>query len=384
MQQKVPLRIIDREFNLLGEIDKYSSLQMLHSWSEIGELELRINRYMQYADKLQQGCILFPYNRTDHAFIIRHREIELDENGKETENWLIKAPSLKSFVAQRMIYPAPGKAHESVTGDAETVMRHFVYTQMINPVDPGRIYPNLILAPNQNRGPMLEEKSRFDMLDEKLIELSKLHGLGWNIELDLNNKQFVFTILEGNNFVANGEVLPQVIFSTERETLAQLEYTESFLDYKNYAVVAGQGEGVDRRIVSIGDAVGADRYEMFVDARDIGDQDDEGNPLPADKVIANLKKRGEEKLAESTQEIYMSGQALYNATQKFGQDYNIGDSVTVRDRGWRVTMDARISAVKEIVENNKHAYELVFDNDKPTFMSKMKKEISAINPELKK
>lgn len=119
----------------------------------------------------------------DQAFILRYREIELDENGKQTENWRVKALSLKTFTSQRLIYPAPEKAHEEVTGDVETVMRHFVDTQMINPVDPNRVFPNLVLAENQNRGPEIEEKARYDPLNEKLKELSELHGLGWNMKL---------------------------------------------------------------------------------------------------------------------------------------------------------------------------------------------------------
>lgn len=377
MQKKVitllniPLRIIDDDFNLLGEVDQYSSVQIGISWSDIGELELQINRYLQHADKLIKGNIVFPYNRLDQAYIIRHREIELDENGKQTENWRIKALSLKTFTSQRLIYPAPEKAHEEVTGDVETVMRHFVDTQMINPVDPNRVFPNLVLADNQNRGPEIEEKARYDPLNEKLKELSELHGLGWNIELDLQNKQFVFVINEGRNLVANQVGLPQAIFSTEFETIESLEYTESDLEYKNFAIVAGQGEGIYRKIVQIGEAVGKDRYEMFVDARDL-------------TTNAGLVKRGNEKLAEHAQEVYLGGQILTTSRLIFDEDYSVGDMVTVRDKGWGVTMDTRITAAKVICEYGKRKVEVVFDNDKPTFISKMRREIDALKYELKK
>ncbi|MCS5500865.1 siphovirus ReqiPepy6 Gp37-like family protein [Lysinibacillus sp. A4] len=369
--QNIPLRVIDDDFNLLGEVDRYSSAQIGISWSDIGELELQINRYLQHADKLTKGNIIFPYNRLDQAYIIRYREIELDENGKQTESWRVKALSLKTFTSQRLIYPAPEKAHEEVTGDVETVMRHFVDTQMINPVDPNRVFPNLVLADNQNRGPEIEEKARYDPLNEKLKELSELHGLGWNIELDLHNKQFVFVINEGRNLVANQVGLPQAIFSTEFETIESLEYTESDLEYKNFAIVAGQGEGIYRKIVQIGEAVGKDRYEMFVDARDL-------------TTNAGLVKRGNEKLAEHAQEVYLGGQILTTSRLIYDEDYSVGDMVTVRDKGWCVTMDTRITAAKVICEYGKRKVEVVFDNDKPTFISKMRREIDALKYELKK
>ncbi|MGE7129147.1 siphovirus ReqiPepy6 Gp37-like family protein [Lysinibacillus xylanilyticus] len=382
--QNIPLRIIDNEFNLLGEVDRYSSAQIGISWSDIGVLELRINRYLQHADKLVKGNIIFPYNRLDQAYIIRHREIELDENGKQTENWSIKALSLKTFTSQRLIYPATGKTHESIKGNVETVMRHFVNTQMINPSDPARIFPRLVLGTNKNKGPVIEENSRYDALHEKLKELSELHGLGWNIELDFKNKRFVFVVQEGKNLVANQTGLPQAIFSTEFGTIEALEYTESDLDYKNFAVVAGQGEGVERTIISIGNSVGADRYEMFVDARDVSEEDEEGEPLPVEKVVADLNKRGNEKLSEHAQEIYFGGQILTTSRLVLDRDYSIGDMVTVRDNGWGVTMDTRITAAKIIYEYGKRKIEVVFDNDKPTFISKIRREINAFKYELKK
>lgn len=382
--QNIPLRIIDDEFNLLGEVDRYSSAQIGISWSDIGVLELRINRYLKNANKLVKGNIIFPYNRLDQAYIIRHREIELDENGKQTENWTIKALSLKTFTSQRLICPATGKTHESVKGNVETVMRHFVNTQMINPSDPARIFPRLVLGTNKNRGPVIEENSRYDALNEKLKELSELHGLGWNIELDLKNKRFVFTVQEGKNLVANQTGLPQAIFSSEFGTIESLDYTESDLDYKNFAVVAGQGEGVERTIISIGDATGADRYEMFVDARDVSEEDEEGEPLPVEKVVADLNKRGNEKLSEHAQEVFFGGQILTTSRLVLDRDYSVGDMVTVRDKGWGVTMDTRITAVKIIYEYGKRKIEVVFDNDKPTFISKIRREINAFKYELKK
>ena len=58
--------------------------------------------------------------------------------------------------------------------------------------------------------------------------------------------------------------------------------------------------------------------------------------------------------------------------------------MTVRDIGWGVTVDTRLTAVKEVVEYGKHTLEVTFDKDKPTFMSKMKREMAQIQPELKR
>lgn len=84
---------------------------------------------------------------------------------------------------------------------------------------------------------------------EELAEISLLSGLGWNLEIDVETEKYVFKVLEGRNLSADQSILPPAIFSPEFNTLGQISYTESELNYRNYAVVAGQGEGIERRII---------------------------------------------------------------------------------------------------------------------------------------
>jgi hypothetical protein len=66
-----------------------------------------------------------------------------------------------------------------------------------------------------------------------------------------------------------------------------------------------------------------------------------------------LNKRGNEKMSEHAQEIYLSGQILTTSRLIFEKDYSIGDMVTVREKGWGVTMDTRITAATVICEYGK-------------------------------
>src|SRR5690625_4413885 len=123
---KLPIRIMTRDFDLLGEIDSYESLQIERSWHGIGMIEMLVNRYKKHTDKLQRGHIIFPHNHTNKAYVIRHKEIELDERGKITENWVIRALSLKSWLAQRLTFPPDHTAYDRRQGNAETIMLHYV------------------------------------------------------------------------------------------------------------------------------------------------------------------------------------------------------------------------------------------------------------------
>lgn len=381
----MPIRIMTKDFQPLGEIKKYSSLQVTRSWHGIGVLELRINRYLLHAEKLIRGRILFPHAHLNKAYEIRHKEIELDENGKATENWIIRAPALKSWFSDRLTIPPVGKSQDSVKADAESVMYHYANSQAINPFDPGDALP-VIAGVNQMRGDITEWNSRYKDLAEEMAEIGQLSGLGWNISIDYDAKAFRFDVLQGRDLTAGQSINPPAIFSTEFFTLKSLSYMESDLDFKNVAVVAGQGEGVDRRIITVGDltATGLDRRVLFVDARDIEEEtdDDPPVPIPVERIEERLRQRGMEKLAEHQQEIFMEGQALAKSRLIYGVDYDLGDMVTLQDKEWGVTMDARITEVKEIYEPGNISIEPVFGNSRPTLISKIKQELAGVRNEI--
>ncbi|MER2049878.1 MAG: siphovirus ReqiPepy6 Gp37-like family protein, partial [Solibacillus sp.] len=183
------------------------------SWHGIGAIELRINRYKKYADTLQKGNLILVGSDLSKVFIVRHKEIELDSDGKITENWLIKGYALKSIVAQRITMPPVHTAYDNKSGSAETVMKHYVNTNLVNPMDGKRRIPQLVIAPDLQRGSNISYSSRFKNLAEEMSTLSLASGLGWDVTLDIDNKLWVFDVMQGLDLTASQSVLPPVIFS---------------------------------------------------------------------------------------------------------------------------------------------------------------------------
>lgn len=63
-----------------------------------------------------------------------------------------------------------------------------------------------------------------------------------------------------------------MIFNVDYDNVTNREFISDISEYKNTAIVAGQGEGAERRIRYVGNEnSGLERYELFVDARDIED-----------------------------------------------------------------------------------------------------------------
>jgi len=177
--------------DILAEIDNYESMFFNRSWYDVGTIELRINRHIKYANTLLKDNLILIGTDLNKVFIIKHREIELDASGKITENWLIKGYSLKSIVAQRITIPPTNNAYDSKTGTTETVMKHYVSQNLVNPSNSKRKIPHLFIKTDQHRGVYLSYSTRFKNLAEEISILSLSSKLGWDIILDLKDKKWI-------------------------------------------------------------------------------------------------------------------------------------------------------------------------------------------------
>lgn len=412
-----PIRIFTPNIELLGEISNYESLFFVRSWHGIGDLEVRINRYKQYTNTLQKGNIIVVGNDKNKAYIILHKEIELNENGKASENWLIKGLELKVVAGQRITLPPSATAYDNKSGNAETVMKHYVNKNIVNPVDSKRKIAQLSIIPDINRGIPVNWQSRFKNVAEEMAELSLLSNLGWSVRVDYDSQNWLFDVSEGQDLTVNQEVFPPVIFSPQFDNIKNMQFVDSDLNYRNAAYIAGQGEGVERRVVELGDSAGLSRYELFVDARDVAEETDvEGEdpiPRPVQDIINDLINRGEQKLAEMIQEKFLEAQIMTpvkgieitrqtNFTTQFQvyeniltkikdfssfiyeEDWDLGDIVTVQNKEWGITLDTRITEVKEIYEPSNYQIEATFGQSRPTLIDKIKQQFAQLSPEVRR
>lgn len=386
-----PIRIMTRDFELVGEVDGYSSLSIQRKWHGVGMLTMKINANMNNAEQLTKDRIIFPQNRLDQGYIIRDRSIELTGDGKESEDWTITAVSLKSLTRQRTTIPLDGSEHDTFRGPAEGAFFQFANNNMVNPLNArtDRRFNDLILGTNLNRGQTSFFQTRLDRLDELFEEMSIFSGLGWNVDIDTSLNKFVFNVLEGRNLTTSQNLLPPVIFAPDFGTISEMTYSESTIDHKNVAVVAGPGEGDARILVEVGEASGWDRYELFVDARDVPSQTEpegegEPTPRPIEDIESDLNERGQQKLAEYEQIFFAGAKILTQGNLRYRVDYDLGDVVTIRNLQWGITLEARITDVNEVYESDGFKIELVFDNDVPDFISKVKRRIDNLSVEAKR
>ena len=380
-----PIRIIDDKFNLLGEIDNYESFILTRNWHTIGEFQLVTNLHVKNAEHLKEGNLIVPGNDVSKACIILHRELILGEDGKGSEKITVQGATLEGILDRRITIPPIGKSHEYINATAESVMKQLIRSNVISPVDSRRRINQLSNAADLQRGLKLIWQTRYKQLHEELERISILSGLGWFVHLDYEQKRWMFDVKPGRNLTVGQSLLSPVIFSPEFNTVQSQHFVDSVLDYSSIAYVAGQGEGVERRVIEVGqNTSGLNRFEMFVDARDIDEQDDDEKPRPVKDIIAELTQRGNEKLAEVARIRTFEIENLTKSPFKYEEDWNLGDIVTVQNLNWGVTMDSRITGVTEVYEASGFRLNATFGNDLPTMNKKMKREINQVSTDVRR
>lgn len=353
-----PIRIISPEFDLLGEIDNYESLQFTRRFYSVGEFEIHIHFNKKHTDKLEKNNVIMLGADRHKVGIIRYREI----NDKEL---IIRGQTLDGIVAKRITLPDLETGYDRIIGNAETVMKHYVENNCINPSDPDRKIPQLINAIDYERGKETPWQTRYENLADVLQEIAEWCDIGWEIYLDTTNEQWVFDVVEGRDLTTGQNILPPVIFGPDFENIEAMNYTDSSLQSKNVGYAGGKGEEAERLVLQVGDAEGLDRDEIFLDC---------SSSENADELVNN----GQQKLSEHEQITSLGGRVLQNASFVYGVDWDLGDIVTVRNKDWGVTMNTRITEIKEIYEPNNTGLEVIFGNSIPTLSARIKKKTKTI------
>lgn len=185
-----------------------------------------------------------------------------------------------------------------------------------------------------------------------------------------NITSWMLDISPGNDRRAgNTEGNTPIIFSQQLSNIERTDYERKVEGYKNVAYVAGEGEEESRKWyeVEINQNIeqkvltGWGRKELWIDARDIQSEDEEGTKLTDEEYEALIAQRANEKASENTvQETYEATKTENDKRYQYGVNYLKGDWVTVEDRNLNIVVDAQITEVKHTIQGSREIVDITF------------------------
>lgn len=117
------------------------------------------------------------------------------------------------------------------------------------------------------------------------------------------------------------------------------------------------------------------RRELYIDARDLQSDADPENPLTEEQYAALLTNRGLEKLAEhQLVQSFSTMVRTLNPTYVYGEDFELGDSITVTDERLGVTIGAVVQAAERSASAHGESLALTLGYGQPTLYDKLKRK----------
>lgn len=363
------IKLMNPELQLLGQIDIYTALDYRRSWQGTGDFLLQVTDFKPLL--YRPGNVLMLGNDPHKAGIIR--TVAPVSNGYGTVT-AISGQTLNGLTSQRCVLPVEGNSgYFSVPLQSENRTAHaeeIVKTIIDSCLGPGaldvkrRLRINgqqlLAIAANQNRGISTEWGCRYPQLDEELQAICEYCDCGYEIYIDFDNHQYIAEYLPGmDRTVGNASGNSPVIFSIDFESVEKVEYSEDISEYHNLGYCGGKGSGESRTVISVTNETefpsGFDRREVFLDCGELDNVETD--------TAMSLSVVGKHKLEEYNYIKNLTADISQGGSFRYGEHWDIGDLVTIRDINLNLTQDVRITEVCESYEP--HGYKLTVSLGKP-------------------
>lgn len=337
--------VIDKSFQTVAVIDSYISVIWTRRYYTYGDFELYLSAEERLLDILREGYYLVRDRdkKSDgyyNVMVINYREIIT--NVEEGDNLLVKGYCLKSLLSRRVVVN-----QTSLRGTVQNCIRQLLNENIIAPTDNARAISNFITgADTFTDSTELKTQITGKNLGEAITDICKRYGYGYDVYL--NNGVFTFYMYKGVNRSYSQSENAHVVVSESFDNLLSSDYSQSKQTFGNVAIVAGEGEGANRKKTTVGTATGLERYEMWIDARNASTNNGE---ISDAEYYAMLASEGQEAIAEHDITTLLNGEIINGVSFQINRDYYLGDIIQF-ENDYGVSASTRVVEVIESEDEN--------------------------------
>ena len=180
------------------------------------------------------------------AGIIEYVQEEAGENGPYIT---VKGRTLTGILDRRVLWGL-----YNLKGTVPAIMNALVDDCCVNPTRgdaEARKIPGLVLMDAPRGGEAIQVQATGGTLLERLEALGETYGVAFGVRFNAAVPQMEFWTRWGQNKTIHQNDLDSVLYSTELDDVLSSEYLYNSQDYRNVALVAGEGEGSERVYVTV-------------------------------------------------------------------------------------------------------------------------------------
>lgn len=347
------LLLLDKNFQISGLIDDFSSLVWNRRYYDCGSFSLQIG--LKYWKQFKNAKYVYSKEFAETAILetLNYKEttqgVEIQRSGR----------FLESILAQRVINTTQ-KFKNMITED---IIRGLVNTFVINSGD--RKIKGVILGERKGLGRVRTMQMTGGNLLDKIYELCKEDKLSICLKYDFDNNQMVFEVWQGLDRRDTQNKNTWAIFSRNFENILEDEYSADETKYCNFAYVEGelqeQNKTEKKRVEVTVNRMkdGEERKELYVDARDLQKDED----MTDSEYLETLRERGIEKLNECNKVEISNFTIDTNSNLRYKKDFDLGDKVVYKNDNLGLVVENRIIEISEIYENGDKTIDVTFGED---------------------
>lgn len=257
-------------------------------------------------------------------------------------------------------------------GNVETAVRGLIEANAVNATDINRniseifwtaadvtgLAETIVIDADAETAESAEKQVTYKNLLDYTDGVLEEYGLGAKMWLDRDLLKFRYKVFKGiDRSRDNTDGNPPLIFSQDFDNLSSTTYTFDKTALKTTALIGGEGEGIERKCAfSYAWIAGLQRRETFVDASSITQE-----ALSVEEYRKQLEAQGRQSLATMQKIETFDGEIdLTNSSLTLGEDYSVGDVITIEDKQIGKYINARILSVTEVQDDDGYKIDIEY------------------------
>lgn len=336
---KIEPMIMNKEFEKIAVIDDYISLIWTSRYYTCGDFEMCVDVNEKNKNIFKPHYYVMR-NEDDEIGIIEKVEVQVNED--EREIVIISGRFLSSILSRRII-----AKQTQLNGTVSSGIYNLIYDAVINPEIVSRKIPNFYVNHNSFQNKLVAQYTGKNLLST-IEEICETYQLGFRTTLT-EDKNILFELYKGVDRSYDQTINPYVIFSDDFDNLLSTSYFENYQDVVTDVLVAGEGEGLDRKTLWVSNnksLSGLERFEGYKDQRNISTNDGE---ISDEEYNNHLREEGLENICDLTKSF---NGTVYFDNIKYKEDIYLGDMCVIENKRWGIYINIRLVEVIESVNEN--------------------------------